>query len=104
MTSSPSAVAEIVTFRITDDVSPDAFTEAAAETRAFVEAAPGFLARTLTQGEDGTWTDYVLWASMDDAKAAAATIGSHPSTQTFIKAIAPGSVDMRHEHVRWQMV
>ena len=104
MTSTPSAVAEIVTFRITEDTTPEAFTEAAAETRAFVEAAPGFLARTLTQGENGTWTDYVLWASMDDAKAAAASFGSHPSTQAVIRAIAPGTVEMRHEHVRWQMV
>ena len=96
-------VAEIVTFRLQSGVDDAAFLEAAATTIPFVEAAPGFLSRRLTRGVDGTWTDYVVWSSMANAKAAAEALMADPAVLPFLEAIDPESITMRHEAILMQM-
>ncbi|GFE65854.1 antibiotic biosynthesis monooxygenase family protein [Litoreibacter roseus] len=96
-------VAEIVTFRVADGISDWDFIAAAKTTEAFVQAAPGFISRTLSQDEDGLWTDYVIWASMDDAKAAAEAIMKDDTVLPFLNAIKPNSVAMRHAEILIQM-
>lgn len=90
-------VAEIVTFRLAAGISDDAFLVAARATEALVEALPGFVSRRLSRGEDGTWTDHVEWASMDQAMAAAEALTADPAALPFLKAIDPGTIAMRHE-------
>ena len=96
-------VAEIVTFRLADGTTTEQFIETAKATRTFVAAAPGFVSRQLTRGEDGTWTDYIIWADMASAKQMAAAFMEEPSVVPFMQAIDPESVVMRHENVQWQM-
>ncbi len=96
-------VAEIVTFRLAEHIGDAHFLEAARDTEAFVRAAPGFIARRLTRGEDGRWTDYVEWESRASARAAAERIMADPGTAAFIAAIDPGSIEMRHEALRWAL-
>ncbi len=96
-------VAEIVTFRLAPGVDQAGFLRAASQTRGFVAAAPGFIARTLTRGDDGLWTDYILWRDMKAAKMMADAFMSEPSVKPFLQAIDPKSVTMRHETVLWQM-
>ena len=67
-------VAEIVTFRLAGGVTEAVFLDAARATEPIVRAAPGFLARRLTRGEDGFWTDCVEWSGRAEAEAAAARI------------------------------
>jgi hypothetical protein len=93
-------VAEIVTFRLADGIGDARFLDAARATEAFVRAAPGFVARRLTRGDDGRWTDYVEWDSLASAQAAAERIMADPGAADFIGAIAPDSIEMRHEALR----
>ena len=96
-------VAEIVTFRVVNGTTKEQFIAAARQTEPFVAAAPGFISRTLTQGEDGVWTDYILWRDMASAKQMATAFMDEPSVMPFMQAIDPETVVMRHEVVMWQM-
>lgn len=97
------SVIEIVTFSLAKGVTKDAFLEINKGTEAFVRSMPGFMHRQLSHGEDGCWTDYVTWDSMESAKAAAAAFMSDGCTAELMKSIAPDSVNMRHEHLLWDM-
>jgi len=96
-------IAEIVTFRVTSGTTKAQFIAAAKQTEAFVTAAPGFISRTLTLGEDGIWTDYILWRDRTSARQMAAAFMNEPSVMPFMQAIDPQTVVMRHEVVMWQM-
>lgn len=96
-------VAEIVTFRLAPGMTEAAFLQAANGTVPFVEAAPGFVARRLSRAEDGTWTDHVVWASMDQAMAAAEALMAEPAAAPFLQAIDMASLAMRHEAILLQM-
>ena len=92
-------VAEVVTFRLADGMTEAAFRAAAAATVPLAARQPGFIARTLSRGDDGRWTDHVLWADRAAAEAAAATVMADPVAAPFIAAIDMDSVVMRHETV-----
>ncbi len=96
-------VAEIVTFKLNDGVTDAVFVKAAEGTESFVSAAPGFITRWLSKGDDGSWTDYVMWADLESAKSLGASVMEEPSFAPLMQAIAPESVVMRHESVVWQM-
>jgi hypothetical protein len=96
-------VAEIVTFRLAQGVADDAFLETARGTQPFVNAAPGFVARRLSRADDGTWTDHVVWSSMDQAMAAAEALMTEPAAAPFLQAIDMTSLAMRHEAILLQM-
>ncbi|MEL7415224.1 MAG: antibiotic biosynthesis monooxygenase [Pseudomonadota bacterium] len=89
-------VIEAVTFRVDPKVSAEEFAKLAAATRPAVAAMPGFRRRVLSVDAEGTWLDHVEWDSMEDAQAAARNISQQPSFGPFSKAIAAGSVTMRH--------
>lgn len=96
-TAQTPAVVEIVEFRLAGDVSAEAFVEtAAALESAFLCNAPGYIRRTLTQREDGTWLDMVEWTSLDEALAAADAIMMADSAASFMQAIDPNSIKMGH--------
>jgi hypothetical protein len=99
----PAAVAEIVTFRLARGVTEPAFLDAARATGALLDAAPGFVARRLSKGADGRWTDHVIWTDMPRAEAAAAHVMSDPAAAPFLAAIDPASVEMRHEVLLWTL-
>ncbi|WP_299946447.1 hypothetical protein [uncultured Ruegeria sp.] len=96
-------VAEIVTFKLTDGTSPEEFVKLSETTEAFVRAAPGFTHRQLSQGEDGRWTDYVIWNDMEAAKDVAAQFPKQDFAPALMAAINPESVEIRHEYVLWKM-
>ena len=96
-------VAEIVTFRLADGADVDAFVEANTATESFVQDSGQMISRTLTVDEDGLWTDYILWTSMEAAKATAAQAMQHPSFGPVLQMISPKDMSMRHAHVRLQM-
>ena len=98
-----NAVAEIVTFALADNVKSADFVEISKGTESFVRGLPGFVHRQLSEGEDGKWTDYVIWESMEAAKSAAAEFMKAGCTAELMAAIAPDSAAMRHENVLWQM-
>ena len=96
-------VVEIVTFTLAEGITNEAFLEINKGTEAFVRSLPGFMHRQLSQGEDGRWTDYVTWDSMESAKAAAAAFMADGCTAELMKSIVPDSANMRHENLLWNM-
>lgn len=94
-----SIIAEIVTFRIRPGHSSADVVAAARDLEPFLATCPGFLSRNLVQGEDGTWTDHVLWSNLANAKAAGARIMSDPNAAAFMAMIDGPSVVMSHSPV-----
>ena len=89
-------VIETVLFKLEDGVTKEEFIAAAEKMRPFVEAQSGFVHRRLSCTEDGTWIKHIEWTSMEDAKKAAANLGSSELTRDFGKAIHGPSVRMMH--------
>ncbi|KUJ82004.1 hypothetical protein [Ruegeria profundi] len=96
-------VAEIVTFTLTDGTSPEEYVKLSQASEAFVRSAPGFVHRQLSQGEDGRWTDYVIWTDLKAAQDAAAQLPQQECAAGMMAAINPESIQMRHENVLWKM-
>ncbi|UWQ57103.1 hypothetical protein K3722_11215 [Leisingera caerulea] len=96
-------VAEIVTFKLADGISMADFTALMQRTEGFVRAQAGFVTRQLSQGADGRWTDYVVWKDMATAQKVAQDFMQQDFSPEVMAAIAPGSAQMRHEEVQWQM-
>ncbi|MEW2911728.1 hypothetical protein [Leisingera sp. JC11] len=95
--------AEIVTFKLAEGVSPADFTALMQRTEGFVRAQDGFVTRQLSQGEDGKWTDYVVWKDMATAQKVAQEFMQQDFAPEVMAAIAPDSASMRHEEVQWGM-
>lgn len=96
-------VAEIVHFRLVEGVTDARFLEATRAMQPLVEAAPGYVSRTLSRNPDGSWTDYVIWTDLDRAKSAAETIFAEPASKPFGNAIDGATVRMRHETILLQL-
>ncbi len=104
MPDTPAAghpVAEIVTFRLAPGADTPRFLAAARATAAFLERTPGYLARRLSLGPDGRWTDWVGWADHGAAGAAAAALTADPVAAPFLSMIDAASIEMRHEALLW---
>jgi hypothetical protein len=96
-------VAEIVTFKLADGIKTENFVALMQKTEAFVRAQDGFLHRQLSQGEDGSWTDYVIWRDLATAQKVAQAFMQQDFTPDVMAAIAPETANMRHEEVQWSM-
>jgi hypothetical protein len=65
-------VIETTTFRLADGVAEEAFLEADEEVRTgFLYHQTGMIRATTARADDGQWIVVVLWASYEDADAAA---------------------------------
>ncbi len=95
-------IAEIVTFHLKADATPDAFLDAMALMQPFVDRNGGILGRTLSCDADGLWTDHVLWADEAKAKALADAFMTAPETEAARALIDETSVQMRHAPVLLQ--
>ena len=93
-------VIETVTFCLVDGVSEKQFLEAAEQATAFMTAHPGFVRRRLSCQDNGAWTEHVEWASMADAKSAAAEIGLDERARPFVRAIDGQSVRITHSELK----
>ena len=94
--------AEIVTFALQDGVSDDAFLALMAPTAAYASNAPGFVSRQLSKSPDGTWTDYVVWNSLEQAQAAAAGFMEQDFAPAILGALNKETFSMRHQDILWQ--
>jgi hypothetical protein len=94
---------ETVAFHLVPGTDPAAFLAAARGTEAALRRQPGFLSRMLTRGDDGTWTDLVLWASHPEALAAAEAVMSDPAFAPFGAMIDMAGARMSHAPLVWRM-
>jgi hypothetical protein len=93
---------EYVTFRLASGTARAGFLAAVRASDAALAAYPGYIARHLSEGPDGNWTDCVLWADAASASAAAERVMADPALAPFMAAIAPDGMVMRHETLHWQ--
>ena len=102
MTQDPAQnVVETVTFKLAQSVSPDQFITLMKTTAAFVQNNPGFVFRRLSTGDDGFWTDTVVWSDIDTANNAAAAFPKQDFAAAVMAAINPETVKIRHEVIHW---
>ncbi|MEP5762744.1 MAG: hypothetical protein ABJ327_26175 [Litoreibacter sp.] len=102
MSSLTPQIAEIVSFRLVPNTSDEAFLALAQESGEFSQNAPGFVSRQLSRGEDGTWTDLVVWDNLENAKAAQAAFPKQDFAARLMDAIHPDSLSFRHQPILWQ--
>jgi hypothetical protein len=75
------AVIETTTFRLTEGTEDDAFLAADEWARtSFLYQQPGLLRATTARNEDAAWIVVVLWATVEDAEAAAARADADPAS------------------------
>jgi hypothetical protein len=83
------AVIETTTFRLADGVDETAFLEVDEEARTgFLYHQAGMLRATTARADDGDWIVVVLWASYEDADAAAEVERTDPAMDRFEHMIA----------------
>ena len=99
----PTPVAELVTYRLKDGVSPAEHVDAAKATRAFLIDTGAVLSRSLSVDENGVWTDHILWTSQTAAKAAEEQAMQRPEFGAFFAGMDESSITMRHAPVLMQM-
>ncbi|MBL9051252.1 MAG: hypothetical protein JNK19_14165 [Tabrizicola sp.] len=96
-------VIEYVTFQLVPGADEAAFLASARGTEALVRRQPGFVARRLSKGPDGRWTDAVTWESLAQAEAAPAAVMADPDFAPFMALIDGPSAQMRHESLAYAM-
>ena len=92
-------VVEAVTFRLASGITDTDFVGTLGATNAYLKTCPGFVSRRLSRAEDGTWLDHIEWETLDAAHAAAKAFPAQPTVAPFIRAIDPGSAQMRHNTI-----
>jgi hypothetical protein len=90
-------ILEFAQFRLIPGADPAALTTAARAMGPWLAARPGYLARQLVQGPDGTWTDVVHWQSAEHAHAAGEALMQSPEAAPMMALIDPASVVLRHD-------
>src|SRR5437763_10482981 len=81
-------VLETTTFRLADRVSDDVFLHADEGVRTgFLYRQPGLVRATTARGDGGEWIMVVLWASQNEADAAAARAATDPGTTELMALV-----------------
>ncbi|MFT4765580.1 MAG: hypothetical protein ACI9OH_002692 [Oleispira sp.] len=92
-------ILELVTFKLANGISDEAFLVENEHLNHWVKSQPGFEYRALAQANDGSWTDTVFWQSMEAASAAQQRFGEEPSLQGMMKVIDMESVKVEHQKI-----
>lgn len=90
---------ETVTFKLAESVTKEAFLQTVPASTEYMQGRSGFISRRLSCKEDGTWIEQIEWKTMEDAKGAAANLGSTESIRPFLQAIDGSSATMHHSTV-----
>lgn len=94
-------IAETVTFKLASGVKPDHYIGLSKTIHDFLENRPGFIFRRVSSGDDGRWTDTVIWADMKTAKAAADAFPQQEFAQKVMAVIDGNTLEMRHETIHF---
>ena len=100
-TTTPTAVH--YSFRLKPGTDREAFLKASAKTGPFISQAPGFMFRRISEAEDGTWSDHVIWQSRADYDAIDGSFMQDPSTGDMIALIDPATFARTISSVLLQM-
>ena len=90
-----TSVLEVVRFKLKPHVSEDAILAASeAMEHSFARQQPGFIRRTLGQGDSGEWVDVVQWESLEAASEAAVRELESPACAPFFAMIDEASIEL----------
>jgi hypothetical protein len=90
------AVIETTTLRLADGVDDATFLAADEKVRTgFLYRQPGLMRATTARGDDGEWIVVVLWASDDDADAAATRADTDPAYAALTALVDATSVERK---------
>ena len=90
-----ATIIEITTFHLNNGVPGADFLQAADKMqREFLSKQDGFVQRSLTQSEDGTWRDIILWTSKKSMDQALKKAMQAEAAIPFMGLIDPNSVEM----------
>lgn len=78
---------ELVTFQATSGTSNKALIENALKLTPILAAMPGFINRHFAKGENGEWTDAVIWDSKENAEAVAKPVMDVPEAKPFFSLV-----------------
>ena len=92
-------VVEVVEFKLAAGKSEAELLTSSEAATAFMRGQKGFIARRLSRGENGTYTDHVVWASRADAEAAMEASLKDQSLAPFMEAIDPQSIKLDHQEL-----
>jgi len=88
-----SNVIDLVSFKLKEGVSEEEFLLASEELNvSFLSLQKGYIFRKLLKKED-TWTDLVLWETIDDANAMRASEEIHHNTLSYFDYIEENSCE-----------
>jgi hypothetical protein len=87
---------EVVTFKLKNNVTAQQLELSHEGVNSFCVAQPGFLYRSLSEDDQGTWFDIVYWKDVESAKAAGEAFMADERCQNLSKLIDDTSVVMRH--------
>lgn len=87
---------ELVLFKIKGDISDSEIISAARKLNEFVEKQPGFISRTLSKAEDGTWKDLVFWTDLESAQKAGEKVMSEAFVADFMGMIDESTMQFLH--------
>ena len=90
---------ELSTYRAADGVSQAGLREVSLRLAPLLETMPGFVSRQVSMAENGTWTDVVIWASLQAALDAADAFGTFPDGAVFFERVDADSVTVDHSTI-----
>jgi len=91
-----NSIIEMVTFKANANTTPEQLAATGPDMSAFLAEQSGFIYRSLSVDEDGTWHDIIYWETMADAKTAGENFMQHPAGQSMMALIDTQSIRMRH--------
>ena len=87
---------ELVLFKIQGNHTDEEIIQAASKLNEFVKKQPGFISRTLSKAEDGTWKDLVLWTDLESAQKAGEKVMSESCAVDFMGMIDESTMQFLH--------
>lgn len=96
-------IAEIVTYTARDGIRDKDLLRTAQKTETFLRSTGAVLSRSLSRDDTGLWTDYILWTSLDAARATEEQAMERPEFAAFFAMMAEGSAQLRYAQVLMQM-
>jgi len=95
--------AEFVTYRLKEGISNKAFVQAASAINSYLRESGNVMSRSLSCGDDGLWTDHIVWKSMKTAEETAAMVMQKPEFGQMSELIDPDSMNLRYASILMQM-
>ncbi|PVZ70167.1 hypothetical protein [Pelagibaculum spongiae] len=98
---SKAKIVEYVTFELLDSSSETLFAKAANEVNHNLkENYPGFIDRTISQQDNGTWIEVVFWVDKESAKKALDKFVLDPKNKLFLSLVKADSLTLTYSTVR----